>query len=692
MGQLPSGGFFNLYRHGFVRMAACVPEVRVADPAFNAAQTWTLLERASERGACVALFPELGLTAYSCDDLFQQQALLDAAQRRLSDLLESSRKLPILGIVGLPVVVDGLLYNCGVVIQAGRILGVCPKTYLPNYREFYERRHFASADAATRETIDLCGQHGIPFGNRLLFRAADEPRLCLYVEVCEDLWAPIPPSSFAALAGATVLANLSASNATVGKDEYREELVSNQSGRCLSGYVYCAAGFGESTTDLAWDGHAMAYENGTRIAETERFARASRMAIADLDLDRIVQDRMRQTSFGQAVERHRSDVAGFRTIEFEARLPREATVALEREVARFPFVPSDAAQRAARCREVLDIQVQGLAKRLSFMEAERVVIGISGGLDSTVALAVCALTMDFLALPRSNIVACTMPGFATTPESLARAREIAAALGATLKVIDIRPSCMQMLRDIGHPYALGEPLFDVAFENVQAGERTSHLFRLANLLGAPVVGTSDLSELALGWCTYGVGDQMAHYDVNSSVPRTLMRYLVRHVVETKVLGAAASDVLAQALGAPASPELVPLQRSDRARSTEADLGPYELHDFFLYHTLRFGYSPTKVAFMAHRAWSDAARGDWAGTPVEDRRRYPMAEIRRWLEVFLRRFFGSSQYKRSALPNGPKVGSGGSLSPRGDYRAPSDAQADAWLAQLDTIPADDAGSR
>ena len=684
MGECAPEVFFNLYRHGFVRVAACVPEVRVADPRFNASQTLALLKSASERAACVAVFPELGLTAYSCDDLFHQQALLAEAERAFTALLQDSAKLPIVGIVGVPVAVDSLLYNCAVVFQAGRILGVCPKTYLPNYREFYERRYFASGDAAAREAISLCGQHGIPFCNRLLFRAADADRLCLFVEVCEDLWAPIPPSSFAALAGATMLVNLSASNVTVSKDEYREQLISNQSARCLAGYVYCAAGFGESTTDLAWDGHAMVYENGAKIAETARFARAPRMAIADFDLDRIVQDRMRQTSFGQAVERHRADTAGFRTIPFEARLPIDARVSLEREIARFPFVPAQSEQRAARCREVLQIQAQGLAKRLEFMKAESVVIGVSGGLDSTVALAVCALTMDFLGLPRSNVVACTMPGFATTPESLARARAIAPALGATLKEIDIRPSCMQMLKDIGHPYAAGEPVFDIAFENVQAGERTSHLFRLANLLGVPVVGTSDLSELALGWCTYGVGDQMAHYNVNSSVPRTLMRYLVRHLLDTKALGSEASDVLARAFAAMPSPELRPAG-SAGSDGTESEIGPYDLHDFFLYYLLRFGYAPGKVAFIAHRAWSDAATGGWAETPDEERRSYSMAEIRRWLEVFLRRFIGSTQYKRSALPNGPKVGSGGSLSPRSDYRAPSDAEASAWLAQLDGIP-------
>ena len=678
--------FFNLYHHNFVRAAACVPEVRVADPAFNAAQTIQLLRQAAHRKACLAAFPELGLTAYSCEDLFHQQALLEAGERALAQVLEESRNLSVIAIVGLPLRVEGLLYNCAAVLYQGRILGVSPKSYLPGYREFYELRHFAPGDSAMRGEIDLCGQGAVPFGTRLLFRPAEQPLLTLFVEICEDLWTPIPPSSYAALAGATVLVNLSASNITVGKHEYRTQLVANQSGRCLAVYLYCAAGFGESTTDLAWDGHGMIYENGLRLAETRRFAYESRLTTADIDLDRIAQDRMRQTSFRQSVDRHHAAISGFRLIPFSASLPDDQELLLERDIARFPYVPSDPVTRDARCQEVYEIQVQGLVKRLSFIKAQKVVIGVSGGLDSTQALIVCARAMDLMHLPRGNILAYTLPGFATSKRTLLQARQLMAAIGCTVGEIDIRPSCMQMLRDIGHPFAEGEPVYDITFENVQAGERSSHLFRLANLQQAPVVGTSDLSELALGWCTYGVGDQMAHYHVNASVPKTLIQFLIRHVASTRQLGEAASAVLEQVLDTSISPELLPGKSDDQPRqSTEEVIGPYELQDFTLYHVLRFGFAPPKIAFMAFCAWRDRTRGQWPDIPLAERREYGIAEIKRWLEVFLLRFFQMSQYKRSAIPNAPKVGTGGSLSPRGDYRAPSDSEATVWLEQVTHVP-------
>ncbi|MGZ5106321.1 MAG: NAD(+) synthase, partial [Usitatibacter sp.] len=619
--------YFNLYRHDFIRAAVCVPEVRVADPAFNAQHTIELLRRAAEGDAMLAVFPELGLTAYSCEDLFQQRALLDAAEDALGQVLEATRIVATVAVVGMPLRVDGLLYNCAVVAHAGEILGVCPKSYLPNYREFYERRHFTPGEAALRGEIELCGRRAIPFGTRLIFRARSLPLFALFVEICEDLWTPIPPSSYAALAGATVLANLSASNVTVAKDEYRTELVSNQSARCLAAYLYCAAGFGESTTDLAWDGHAMICESGARLAETRRFAYESQIAFADIDLERIVQDRMRQTSFGQSVERHREALRGFRLIEFDANPPRDKTLLLGRELARYPFVPQEAATRDARCAEVYAIQVQGLVKRLRFIGAKGVVIGVSGGSDSTQALLVCARAMDVMGLPRAKILGCTMPGFATSPRTLEQARELMAAIGCTALEIDIQPSCLQMLRDIGHPYARGEPVYDTTFENVQAGERTSHLFRLANLHAAPVVGTSDLSELALGWCTYGVGDQMAHYHVNASVPKTLIRFLIRHVAESGALGEKASAVLERILSTIVSPELVPAPAgSRRAQSTEEAIGPFELQDFFLYHILRFGDAPPRVAFMAYCAWHDHDHGDWPGIPAADRREYAMADV------------------------------------------------------------------
>jgi NAD+ synthase (glutamine-hydrolysing) len=677
--------FFNLYRHNFARVAVCIPEVRVADPAFNAARTIELLRQAADRKAVIAVFPELGLSAYSCEDLFHQQALLDATGRALEEVVAASRELAVVAIVGAPLASDARLYNCAVVIHRGRVLGVTPKTYLPNYREFYELRQFTPGEAGVRATIELAGSRDVPFG-ALVFRATNQPLLALHAEICEDLWTPIPPSSYAALAGATVLVNLSASNVTVGKDDYRRQLGANQSARCLAAYLYSAAGFGESTTDMAWDGHGFVYENGTLLAESARFAYRSHLVTADVDLDRIAQDRMRQNSFGESARRHAHEVARFRSVGFELELPAEGELALERRYERFPYVPADPATRDARCQEVYDIQVHGLVKRLKAMGAAQVVIGVSGGLDSTQALIVCARAMDVMGLPRANILAYTMPGFATTERTLSQARRLMQAVGASAHEIDIRPSCLQMLKDLGHPYARGEKVYDVTFENVQAGERASHLFRLANLHNAPVVGTSDLSEIALGWSTYGVGDHMAHYHVNASVPKTLVQYLVRHVAAASELGAQASQVLIEVLDTEISPELVPGHENGQpAQTSESVVGPYELQDFHLYYTLRFGYSPRKVAFLAWNTWRDAARGNWPEMAAAQRRSYPIGEIKRWLAVFLKRFFQLSQYKRSALPNAPKVGSGGSLSPRSDWRAPSDGEATAWLAELDSIP-------
>lgn len=680
------GQFFNLYRHNFVRVAVVVPDVRVADPQFNARRTVALLEEAAQRRAMLAVFPELGLTGYTCEDLFHQQVLLDGAATALRDVARASAGLSTLAVVGIPVRVDGLLFNCAAVVHRGRILGVVPKTYPPNYREFYELRHFAPASYAGTREIDLAGQRGVPFGSQLLFEADDQPGFIVAAEICEDLWTPIPPSSYAALAGATVLVNASASNITIGKDEYRSQLVANQSGRCIAAYVYCAAGYGESTTDLAWDGHGMIYENGSRLAQTGRFAYGAQLATADIDLDRIVQDRLRLTSFAQSVERHSDEIVKYRRIRFSLSPPLSEVLPLERSVERFPYVPSDSGTRDARCREVYEIQVQGLVKRLRAVGIDRVVIGVSGGLDSTQALIVCARAMDVMGVPRTNILAYTMPGFATSERTLEQAQRLMAAIGCTAERIDIRPACMQMLRDIGHPHARGEPVYDVTFENVQAGERTSHLFRLANLHNALVVGTGDLSELALGWCTYGVGDQMSHYAVNASVPKTLIQYLIRYEAGTKDLGAEASAVLGQVLDTEISPELVPgTDAVQPAQRTESIVGPYELQDFNLYYTLRFGLDPAKVAFMAFCAWRDREAGTWPDVPEEERRQYSIADIKHWLGVFLVRFFQSSQYKRTAIPNAPKVGSGGSLSPRGDWRAPSDGDATAWLERLPQIP-------
>ncbi len=679
--------FFNLYNHNFIRAAVAVPEVRVADPVFNAQQTIAMMRQAREQGALLAVFPELGLSAYSCDDLFHQQTLLDGSLDALDAVLQASIDIPLITVVGLPLQVHSMLFNCAAVLYRGKILGVAPKSFLPGYREFYELRQFVPASFAPVEKIDLLGQRDIPFGNRLLFQVEEQPLLTFYTEICEDVWVPVPPSSFAALAGASVLINLSASNITVGKADYRRNLVANQSGRCLSAYLYSAAGSGESTTDLAWDGHGMIFENGACLGETKRFSYESQLIFGDIDLDRLAQERMRQTSYGQSVLRHRDEVAGFRTVRFSAFLPREKVLPLERFYERFPFVPSDPSRRDERCREVYEIQVQGLVKRFKATGADKMVIGVSGGLDSTQALLVCARAMDVMGLSRLHILAYTMPGFATSQRTLEQARELIRTVGCTYHEIDIRPSCLQMLQDIGHPFFHGSPVYDVTFENVQAGERTSHLFRLANQTGGLVVGTSDLSELGLGWCTYGVGDHMAHYHVNASVPKTLIQYLIRWAALTHQLGPEVSRVLLDVLETEISPELVPGKEDEDqpVQRTEDVVGPYELQDFNLYYILRLGYLPPKVAFLAWNAWHDRTRHHWPDIPEHKRNQYSMHDIKRWLTVFLRRFFKTSQYKRSCMANAPKVGSGGSLSPRGDWRAPSDGEASAWLAQLERIP-------
>ena len=664
---MPSrGDFFNLYRHGFVRVAVATPRVRIGDPRHNADATLELMQQAARDKALLAVFPELGLSAYTCDDLFHQRTLIDAAESALAQLLARTRNLPLAALVGLPVAVDGRLYNCAALVCRGRLVGVVPKTYLPNYREFYEARQFTPGDSSPRSAIALAGQDAA-FGTNLLFRLAEMPAFVLHVEICEDLWVPAPPSSFAALAGASVIGNLSASNIIIGKEGYRHQLAANQSARCLAAYLYSAAGIGESTTDLAWDGHAIIYENGTLLAESQRFAAAPQLALADVDLDRLLADRMRQNTFAEGARRHPAEVARFRSVAFSLPLPR-GRLPLERRIGRFPYVPGDAASRDLRCEEVYRIQVQGLVTRMQATGTRKLVIGVSGGLDSTQALLVCARALDELKLPRRNILAYTMPGFATTSRTRNQAWQVMRAVGATAEEIDIRPSCMQMLKDIGHPYAKGRKVYDISFENVQAGERTSHLFRLANLHGGFVVGTGDLSELALGWCTYGVGDHMSHYNVNASVPKTLIQYLVGWVAESDEFGADVKRALKRVLDTEISPELIPGKQS-----TEAIIGPYELQDFNLYYTLRFGYAPAKVAFLAWNAW----KGE-----------YRLREIRKWLGVFLKRFFQMSQYKRSAMPNAPKVGSGGSLSPRGDWRAPADGNASAWLADLARVPTQD----
>ncbi|MDQ3948989.1 MAG: NAD(+) synthase [Gemmatimonadota bacterium] len=675
--------FHSPYAHGFVRVAVATPFVRVADPAYNVERTLALARRASELRAVVALFPELGISAYSNEDQFQQDALLDAVRSALQHLLEQSRELSPVLVVGAPLRFEGKLFNCAVVMYGGRVLGIVPKSYLPNYREFYERRQFTPGAWAVSREVGFLGEV-VPFGNDLVFDAVNVEGFALFVEICEDVWVPIPPSTWGALAGATVLANLSASNITIGKAEYRRALCAGQSAKCIAAYLYSAAGPGESTTDLAWDGHALIYENNDLLAESHRFADDEQVIAADIDLDRLAQERARMTSFNDMFSEQLARARQIRKIGFELRLP-EREMELLRHVERFPYVPTDPRDLDARCFEAYNIQVHGLMKRLSSTGIQKVVIGVSGGLDSTQALLVAVRTLDRLGLPRSNVLGYALPGFATSERTRANAHRVMAALGITAGEIDIRPSSMQMLRDLGHPYARGEAVYDLTFENVQAGERTSHLFRLANFHGGLVVGTGDLSELALGWATYGVGDQMSHYHVNASVPKTLIQYLIRWVVESRQFSDEANAALVSILETQISPELVPTTESEAAgglQSSEAVIGPFELQDFHLYYITRFGFRPSKVAYLAHHAWGDRDRGTWPQLiPSAKRHEYDLAAVKKWLEVFLYRFFKLSQFKRSAIPNAPKVGSGGSLSPRSDWRAPSDSEAVVWLDEL-----------
>ncbi len=621
------------------------------------------------------------MSAYAIDDLLLQDALLEGVEASLRRLSEASREMSLVCVVGAPVRRNQRLYNCAVVIARGKILGVVPKSFLPNYREYYENRWFAPGAGVVGLEADLAGER-VPFGTDLVFAASDLPDFVFHVEICEDFWSATPPSTQGALAGAVILCNLSASNVVIGKAEERAVLCASQSVRCHAAYVYSASGPGESTTDLAWDGQATIHELGALLAYSERFPKASQMAVADVDVERLRLERMRTLTFNAAAAAAGHPEKRFRRVAFEHR-PDFADVGLERKVDRFPFVPDDPKRLDLDCYEAFNIQVQGLMKRLQVTNGERIVIGVSGGLDSTHALLVAVKAFDALGLPRANILGFTMPGFATSEGTKSNAWALMKALGVTGEEIDIRPTATRMLQDLGHPFAKGEPVYDVTFENVQAGLRTDYLFRLANQRKAFVLGTGDLSELALGWCTYGVGDHMSHYNVNGSVAKTLIQYLVRWVMKSGQLDAAASKTLLAILDTEISPELVPAGDDRKLQSTQSKIGPYELQDFHLFYITRFGMRPSKVAFLAWHGWRDVARGDWPPAfPDEARHTYTLAEIKKWLGVFLYRFFELSQFKRSALPNGPKVVSGGSLSPRGDWRAPSDGNARLWMEELE----------
>lgn len=643
---------------GFLRVAVVSPEVRVAAVDFNTEVIIEAMATAAGRGCRLALFPELAITGYSCADLFYQETLLRAAREALLRLAAATAEHDLAVVVGLPLAVDGRLFNCAAFLAEGRVVGIVPKTYLPTTNEFYEERWFTGSAFATTDEVTIAGQT-VPFGTDLLFRATNLPEAVLGIEICEDLWAVEPPSGTLALAGATVLLNPSASNELLAKVDYRRDLVRQQSARCLAAYLYAGSGPGESTTDTVWAGHSLIAENGLVLAETERFRFETQMAVADLDLQRLVHERLRNNTFGVGQPRRR-----LRSVPFI--LPGEERQAaasdLLRPLARLPFVPADPARRAEHCREIFTIQATALAKRLRHTGVQRVTIGISGGLDSTLALLVTVRAFDRLDLPRTGIVAITMPGFGTTSRTQANAMALAEALGVSLRVIPIAAAVRQHFADIGHD----ETVHDVTYENAQARERTQVLMDVANQIGGFVVGTGDLSELALGWLTYS-GDHMSMYHVNAGVPKTLVRYLVDWVAEAEFGGPVAA-VLRDILATPISPELLPPNAAGEvAQKTEAIIGPYELHDFFLYHTVRFQFRPAKVFVLARRAFAGE---------------YDDETLLHWLEVFYRRFF-AQQYKRSAMPDGPKVGSV-ALSPRGDWRMPSDADPAVWLAEVEAI--------
>jgi len=674
--------FRSVYRHGFLRVAACTLRTAIAEPAANAESVLAAARECDQDGVGLAVFPELTLSGYSLEDILLQDTLLDEVERALLDVIAGSeRLLPVL-VVGAPLRYRHRIYNTAVIVHRGRVLGVAPKSYLPTYREFYERRQLAPGDDISG-TIRIGGQHGVevPFGPDLLFAAEDVPGFVLHVEVCEDMWVPVPPSAEAALAGATVLANLSGSPITVGRAEDRCLLARSASSRCLAAYLYAAAGEGESTTDLAWDGQTMIYENGVLLAESERFPMGERHSIADVDLELLRSERLRMGTFDDNRRHHAPRTDSFRQIEFRLD-PPAGDIGLRREIERFPFVPADPDRLEQDCYEAYSIQVAGLEQRLRAIGQPKIVIGVSGGLDSTHALIVAARAMDRQGRPRSDILAFTLPGFATGEHTKGNAIRLCRALGVTFEEIDITPTARLMLQELGHPFSAGEPVYDVTFENVQAGLRTDYLFRAANQRGGIVAGTGDLSELALGWSTYGVGDQMSHYNVNGGVPKTLIQHLIRWVISSRQFDDEVSDVLRSVLDTEITPELVPIGEDGVAQSSEAKVGPYPLQDFSLFHVLRYGFRPSKIAFLAWHAWRDAKSGDWPpGFPEDHRRAYSLGEIRGWLEVFVQRFYSFSQFKRSALPNGPKVSAGGSLSPRGDWRAPSDMSARAWLDEV-----------
>lgn len=645
--------------YGFVKVAVASPKIKVANPQYNIAQIYSLLAEAEKEQASVIVFPELSLTGYTCGDLFRQKLLQDETLRCLGKLLRDTANYQLVILVGLPLLVNGQLYNCAVALQKGRILGVVPKQYVPNYKEFYEKRWFTSGQKACQEVadIEILGQK-VPYGNLLIH----SPQLGfkLGVEICEDLWAPIPPSSYLALNGANLIANLSASNELVAKAEYRRQLIAQQSARCSCAYLYASAGVHESTTDLVFSGDCFICENGISLASSQRFNRDNQVVFAEIDLQLLEYERQMSNSFGDNAAGEKKQPQPQKIDVYYDHSYNPAVQNFQRKVPPNPFVPADPLTIAERCAEIFNIQVAGLAKRLEHTGAKHAVIGVSGGLDSTLALLVITKTYDLLGLSRKNILAVTMPGFGTTDQTYHNALKLMRALGVSIREIEITKSCLQHFADIGHDPAV----HDLTYENVQARERTQILMDLANKNQGLVIGTGDLSELALGWATYN-GDHMSMYNVNGSIPKTLVKFLVQWVADNVVEGEV-RQTLYRIINTPISPELLPPgNEGEILQKTEDLIGPYELHDFYLFYTLRYGMEPKKILFLVEVAY---------------RHKYEQEELRKWLKLFYRRFF-SNQFKRSCLPDGPKVGSV-SLSPRGDWRMPSDADATAWLAQLE----------
>ncbi len=637
--------------YGFVRVAAAVPKLKVANCDYNTWEIIKLAKKAETEGAQFVAFPELAITSYTCGDLFLQRTLQNEALKGLELIISETKSLECVIIIGLPLIKDSRLYNCAVAIKGGRILGVVPKSYIPNYSEFYELRWFCSGLDKRTTTINLLGQ-SVPFGTDILFEAENINGLCFGLEICEDLWVTIPPSSYQALNGATLLFNLSASNEIVGKHEYREEIVRIQSAKCAAAYVYTSSGPNESTTDLVFGGHALICEYGSLLVESERYSFEEQLITCDIDIERLVHEKFKNSSFTQNTTNTEFLKVPFSIRELE-------TNRIQRRIDPQPFVPADPKVRNKRCEEIFNIQTSGLGKRLKHTNIDKCVIGISGGLDSTLALLVIAKAYDRLGLDRKNIHAITMPGFGTSDNTLYNSLELMRLMNVTTYQIDIKEACLKHFKDIGHD----PQTYDVTYENVQARERTQILMDIANKIGGLVVGTGDLSEVALGWSTYN-GDHMSMYAVNSGVPKTLVKYLVQWAADY-VFENETRDVLLRVLDTPISPELLPTDETGQIQQkTEDIVGPYELHDFFLYHLVRYGAQPPKIFIMAKQAFEG---------------KYDDETIKKWLKSFLKRFF-SQQFKRSCIPDGPKVGSI-SLSPRGDWRMPTDGDVSIWLKNI-----------